>query len=375
MEIVHMTILLLGGTGILSTDFTHKCLDEGNDVFILNRGKRQGFIDTRANLIVSDLRKETAEEIRVKVNNIFFDVIVDYLSFEPTHLEKTLKTFEGIYKQYIFISSATAYIKLNDNVISEESNKVGNPDWSYSLNKSRCEEYLRRTDVNYTIIRPYVTYGESRLPFQLIPDGFHYTLLERIKNDKPVALLDGGSAVCTLTNTVDFANVLYGLLLNKRAYRQAFHITSKFQQTWKEVYETYCEILEHKPKLVSVSLEDIKKYMPEFYQPLKGDKGTSWRFDNTKVLEAIGGYEFQIDLKTGLRNSIVFYETHNEMQGIDYKWDGKMDYMLRKVSGIKNLKPIESNCDRNNDRCYYDVMSNPLTHFAYMVLWNIKHRV
>lgn len=302
-------------------------------------------------------------------------MIVDYLSFEPTHLEKTLKTFEGIYKQYIFISSATAYIKLNDNVISEESNKVGNPDWSYSLNKSRCEEYLRRTDVNYTIIRPYVTYGESRLPFQLIPDGFHYTLLERIKNDKPVALLDGGSAVCTLTNTVDFANVLYGLLLNKRAYRQAFHITSKFQQTWKEVYETYCEILEHKPKLVSVSLEDIKKYMPEFYQPLKGDKGTSWRFDNTKVLEAIGGYEFQIDLKTGLRNSIVFYETHNEMQGIDYKWDGKMDYMLRKVSGIKNLKPIESNCDRNNDRCYYDVMSNPLTHFAYMVLWNIKHRV
>ena len=82
---------------------------------------------------------------------------------------------------------------------------MGNPDWSYSLNKSRCEEYLRRTDVNYTIIRPYVTYGESRLPFQLIPDGFHYTLLERIKNDKPVALLDGGSAVCTLTNTVDFA--------------------------------------------------------------------------------------------------------------------------------------------------------------------------
>ena len=48
--------------------------------------------------------------------------------------------------------------------------------------------------------------------------------------------------------------------------------------------------------------------MPDVYQPLKGDKGTSWRFDNTKVLEAIGGYEFQIDLKTGLRNSIVFYE-------------------------------------------------------------------
>lgn len=370
-----MRILLLGGSGILSTDFTRKCLDENNDVFILNRGKRKSFIDSRAKLIEADLRNETIEEIQVKVEKDCFDVIVDYLSFEPSHLEKNLRIFKGKYTQYVFVSSATAYIKTDDDIITEENNSIGNQNWLYSFNKAMCEEYLEKIEINYTVIRPYVTYGVSRLPFQLIPDGFNYTLVERIKNDKPVALLDGGNAVCTLTNTVDFANVLYSLLLNTKAYRQAFHITSHFQQTWKEVYETYCEILGKKSHLISVSLEDIKRYMPEFYQSLKGDKGTSWRFDNTKVLNAVGGYEFQIDLETGLRKSIDYYNTHSEMQGIDYKWDGKMDYMISRVAGINDLKIIESNCDKNSDKRYYNLMMNPITHFLYMVLFRVKHRI
>lgn len=53
--------------------------------------------------------------------------------------------------------------------------------WSYSYNKSLCEDFIRKQGIKYTIIRPYVTYGKSRLPFQLITDGYQYTLIERIK--------------------------------------------------------------------------------------------------------------------------------------------------------------------------------------------------
>ena len=35
-----MKILILGGSGILSTDFTHLCLDNNNMVCIVNRGKK-----------------------------------------------------------------------------------------------------------------------------------------------------------------------------------------------------------------------------------------------------------------------------------------------------------------------------------------------
>ena len=42
-----MNILILGGSGILSSDFTKYCLDSGNEVYIVNRGKRKAFIDNR----------------------------------------------------------------------------------------------------------------------------------------------------------------------------------------------------------------------------------------------------------------------------------------------------------------------------------------
>lgn len=56
--------------------------------------------------------------------------------------------------------------------------------------------------------------------------------------------------------------------------------------------------------------------MPENYLLLKGDKGTSWQFDNSKTLNAIDGYDFQIDLRTGLLHSILFFENNEYMQGI-----------------------------------------------------------
>ncbi len=369
-----MKILLLGGTGILSTDFTRKTLDEGNDVRILNRGRRITFADGRADLIIADLRKESIQELREKLRDLSFDVIVDYLSYDPSQLKKSLAVLEGKYTQYIFISSATAYIKEDGDIIREATHTTGTKDWDYAYGKSLCEKFIQDTDVNFTIIRPYVTYGESRIPFQLIPDGYHYTLISRIKNNKPVALPDGGSAICTLTHTEDFANILYKLLLNEKAYRQDFHITSPYCQSWKKVYEIICDILGCEYNSVSVSLDNIKRYMPEYYGSLKGDKGTSWRFDNSKVLDAIGGYDYKIDLTTGLGRSISFFEKHDFMQGIDYKWEGKIDYMISHVCGCKDLRALTSSNTQSSAKKYYYIFKTPMVNEICTARWRLKHR-
>lgn len=361
-----MRLLILGGTGILSTDFVKKSLDEGDEVWIINRGKRKLFLDNRAKLIIADLRRESVQQINEKINNLHFDVVVDFLSYNPKQLDTSLRILDGLFDQFIFISSATAYVHEDFEIISEDSTGIGNEEWAYSINKSKCENFLRNQDINYTIVRPYVTYGVSRLPFQLIPNRFHYTLIERIKNDKPVVLLNNGEAICTLTNTIDFANVLYKLLLNNKAYHQAYHITSSFSHTWRYVYEVYCELLEHDPNIVSVSLENIKECLPEAYPLLRADKGKNWRFDNSKVIKAIGGYEFKIDIKEGLKKSINFFENNVEMQGIDYKWDGKVDYMIERISGIKGLKCMESKNRSSSNKIYYMLMKNKIAHDLYI---------
>ena len=43
-----MNILIIGGTGTISTDISKQLLKEGHTVYLLNRGTRQAFIeDTR----------------------------------------------------------------------------------------------------------------------------------------------------------------------------------------------------------------------------------------------------------------------------------------------------------------------------------------
>lgn len=367
-----LKILILGGSGTLSTDFTRLCLDNDNVVYLVNRGKRKQFIDERAKLIVANLRNEPIEDIKNKLSIANYDVIVDFLSYNVDQMKKTLAIVEGMYRQYIFISSATAYIKDNPNEIITEKNKIGNKDWDYAYNKSLCENFLAQQDINYTIIRPYVTYGISRIPFPIIPDGYHYTLLKRIIENKPILLYENGSAICTLTNTKDFAHILYSLLLNEKAYREDFHITSVSRQSWKDVYFEYCQLLGKEHNYISVSKNDIHKYLPEFEQILDGDKGQNMIFDNSKVMNAIGGYEFKYDLHTGLKESVDFYLKNKSMQGIDYKWDGRCDYLVKRLTGKKGHK-IESNNENSNKKILYIIMTNFILRNMYETARKIKH--
>ncbi len=94
-------------------------------------------------------------------------------------------------------------------------------------------EEMQHQLYNYTAICNPT--AKNRIPFPIIP-GDQYTLLARIMANKPVIMFEQGDAICTLTHTEDFAKTLYELLLNEKAYKEAFHITSTSEQTWLEVY-------------------------------------------------------------------------------------------------------------------------------------------
>lgn len=359
-----MDILIIGGSGILSTDFTKKCLDEGNAVYIVNRGTRTHFIDSRAHLIKADLRNESQYVLKDKIFNKrqSFDIVIDFLSFNPDQLKHTLSIIAGKFIQYVFISSATVYKKHSEDEVLTEQSELGNDTWDYAYNKYLCENFLNRSSINYTIIRPYVTYGRNRIPFPIIPES-QYTLLARIVAGKPIIMFEEGRAICTLTHTIDFANTLYELLLNKNAYKEAFHITSGCEQTWFDVYNMLCDILDRKPNICSLNRTQIRKYMPEFYEILVGDKGTNMRFNNDKIAKAIGHPVYNnISLKEGLKQSVDFFMSNYYMQKIDYKFDGECDYLVAKLANNRS-HILESPTRDYLDVLYYNIMRFPLTNY------------
>lgn len=328
-----MKILLIGGSGIISTEVCDLAIKQGYEVYILNRGKRKKFINKAAHLIIADMRNDSAENIREKFSNIYFDVVVDFISFKVDDLKKSTSIFSDICDQYVFISSATVYEKQENCATITEETRLYNPEWNYANDKIVCEEYLSNLYVSkksryYTIIRPYVTYGVTRIPFGVIPDHANYTLINRMIHNKPVVLWDGGNAFCTLTYSKDFAVGVVGLFKNKKAYGEAFHIASPVSHQWKDVYNELCSILNVDDHHIDIPTEYIIKNMPRYKNNLMGDKARNMVFDISKICDAVPEFKERTNLRDGLKSVVDYYKKFPAERAIDYKWDGQIDRMI-----------------------------------------------
>ena len=114
-----------------------------------------------------------------------FDVVVDWIAFTPEQIERDLELFRGRTRQYIFISSASAYQKPSTDYLITESTPLGNPFWDYSRNKIACEERLlrawREEGFPVTIVRPSLTYGETQIPLAMNSWAKSFTVIDRMR--------------------------------------------------------------------------------------------------------------------------------------------------------------------------------------------------
>lgn len=242
-------------------------------------------------------------------------------------------------KQYFFVSSAVAY-SFEDAVITENT-RLGNKFWNYGSDKVKCENFIcsnyKKYGICYTIIRPYITYGKTRIPFGIIPEsGEYWTLANRVLNDKPILMWDDGKARCTLTNTEDFARAFVDLIGNLKAYNEAFHITSGEVLTWADVLKLLGKELGKSPIVFSSDTKEIIKLLPEYYGLLLGDKARDRVFDNSKILDAAPNFMNLKPFSVGIAETIKYYQNNPIERTVNYEWDGRIDWaiiQLAKQSG------------------------------------------
>ncbi|HZK69789.1 MAG TPA: NAD-dependent epimerase/dehydratase family protein, partial [Paludibacter sp.] len=218
-----MKVLFIGGTGVLSSACSELAISRGMDLYHLNRGISANIRNVQgAKTIIADIRD--VEATCKAIENYHFDVVVDFIAFEPAHIETDVELFSGKTDHFIFISSASAY-QIPETLPVTEETPLDNPFWEYSRKKIACEEALKaayaKTGFPYTIVRPSHTYDKTK-----IPAVGGYTVLHRMLQGLPVVLHGDGTSIWTLTYNKDFAVGLVGLFGNRNAINEAFHITS-----------------------------------------------------------------------------------------------------------------------------------------------------
>jgi nucleoside-diphosphate-sugar epimerase len=352
-----MKILFIGGTGRLSKDVALLSAKNSNEVYLLTRGSssRKIFVNEDYHMIYGDIRN--AEVCKQILKDYHFDVVIDFLTFNVEQLKSTLLAVEGKYTQYIFVSTATVYKNdKEEELISENDTPTGNDRWSYAFNKYACEKYLKSYFTNkdnsyYTIVRPYVTYGNTRVMYPIVPTDSlkEWTFIDRILNHQPVPVFDKGKTITTLTHTRDFAKGVVGLFLNKKAVCEAFHITDNETTTWDTVLNLLEESLGIEVIRSDFSQKEIYKQLPQYKEILIGDKGTTMRFSNQKIREAVPSFSCEVSLKNGIDEMIAFYNAHPELKLIDCHWNGEIDRLCKSKGFKTNRKYVFNNIEERID--------------------------
>ena len=162
-----MKALFIGGTGTISMAIVRQLACNPQwEVWVLNRGNRNECLPEGVHSIIADIHNEA--ETAEKLKGMTFDAVCEFIGFRREDVERDFRLFAGKTRQYIYISSASAYHKPAANYIITEGTTLANPHWQYSRDKIACEEYLmkqyRETGFPVTIVRPSHTYDERNIP-------------------------------------------------------------------------------------------------------------------------------------------------------------------------------------------------------------------
>ena len=234
-----MKILIIGGTGTISSAITRQLAASNHELWLLNRGNRIDELPQNVRLVTGDINSHT-DEVVAKLAGETFDVVCEFIGFLPEQVERDIRIFSGRTRQYVFISSASAYNKPVRQHVITEGTSLANPYWEYSRNKIACEEFLmkkyREEGFPVTIIRPSHTYDERSVPLGVHGPKGSWQVVKRIMEDKPVIIHGDGTSLWTITFNEDFAKGFIGLIGNPRAIGEAFQITSDVSLTWNQIY-------------------------------------------------------------------------------------------------------------------------------------------
>jgi len=323
-----LKILLIGGTGLISTAVSKTIVARGDELYLLNRGTQNHLAPKEAKLIIGDYRKD---DLKALFKGMNFDVVVNYIAFTEEDVKRDVEVFAGLTAQYVFISSASAYQKPVRDFPITENTPLENKYWEYSNNKIKCERYLRSIDIqgfNVTIVRPSHTYDATKLIAVLKDHANQYGIIDRILKEKPYIIPGDGTSLWTLTFNEDYAELFVPLLGEERAYGEDYHITSDFVYTWEQIYEFFCDALGKKPNPIHIPTDYIVKHLPEFAGELYGDKMHSAIFDNSKVKVFNPTYEAKYSYEDIAKKAIDYYLSNKELQTVNEAFEARLDALI-----------------------------------------------
>ncbi len=234
-----MDVLVIGGTGLISTAIVQQLLDRGDRVTVFNRGSTPVRFHGEVEKLSGNRWEPGSLEGAVAGRK--WDAVVDMTAFAPQNGTQLVDTFWGQAGQVVLCSTACVYGGPAAELPIKETSPRS-PFGMYGVNKAAIERVLLdasgRDSTHATVIRPSYTTGEGTTACGLFFDD---SLVSRMRQNLPVLLMDGGFTPWAISHVSDVARGFVATLGNPKAFANDYHLTSDEHVDWNGVYAALAE--------------------------------------------------------------------------------------------------------------------------------------
>ena len=314
-----MKVLIIGGTGLISTAITRYLVERGEDVTIYNRGKQVADIPGETRRIIGDRKDYAAFEAQMAEAGTF-DCVIDMIGFVPADTESAVRAFRGRAGQFIFCSTVDTYTKPAKRYpITEDAEREPSPSFPYAFRKAKCERILEEAhqhgDFPVTIIRPAHTYGEGRGLIHPFVGGNH--IFDRIRKGKPIIIHGDGSSFWPACHRDDVGRAFANAAGNKETYGKSYHVTSDEWMTWDQYHQGIAEAMNvPPPRIIHIPTNLLGKLFPRTAEWTVENFQYNNIFDNTAVYTDLD-FRRTISWVDGVRRVVDWLDEHDQIENSD----------------------------------------------------------
>lgn len=294
-----MRVLLIGGTGLISTGIVKHLLARGAEVVMLNRGRRENRLpEGEVRAIVGDradpaVLRAAAEER--------FDAVIDMVCFDPDTARAAVEAFRGRTRHYLFCSTVCTYGVKSPAGVFVGEDFPQEPVSGYGKNKLACERVFLDAhaagDLAVTVLRPSHTYG----PGNPLIDNLEFDTVawDRIERGLPVLCAGDGLGLWVSTHRDDCGKAFAYAVLNERTFGRCYNATRDEHLTWADYYAHAGAALGKSPRLVFAPAGWIVRHAPERFGLLREITAFHGAYSSAAAKRDIPEFRCEIDLCRG----------------------------------------------------------------------------
>jgi nucleoside-diphosphate-sugar epimerase len=270
-----MNILIIGGTGFISSRVVDKLLSKGHKINLVNRGKTRNELQENRNLSLVHCDRNDKKVLSDLASKQKFDVVYDMIAYNEKDSQTAIDVFKNKIGRFIHCSTISVYMLQQDVRIPVTEDQINlelmkefkrSPfGWDYGINKIKCENVLWKNHDNksfpVSMLRPTYVSGPKD------PARRDWFWIERIIDGNPLLIPGDGNFRFQQVYISDVAEAFCKVIETEKSIGEAYNVAGGEAFTLNEYLLQLMKLLNKYVEVFHIDQQEFDKlkisYSPE----------------------------------------------------------------------------------------------------------------